>query len=99
FVVTTAAAAMGPAVAEMGLQMLLMLLRPLHTLDAKMKAGGEWRELKAWGSSRQRELTSQRVGVIGAGHTGRHFIRMMRALGVATVVYDPYLDNARAAEL
>ena len=99
FAVTTAAAAMGPAVAEMALQALLMLLRPLHTIDAKMKAGGDWRELKAWGSSRQRELTCERVGVIGAGHTGRHFIRKMRALGVHTSVYDPYLDNARVADM
>jgi phosphoglycerate dehydrogenase-like enzyme len=99
FAVTTAAAAMGPAVAEMALQALLMLLRPLHVLDAGMKAGGDWRELKAWGSKRQSELTSQRVGVIGAGHTGRHFIRMLRALAVETSVYDPYLDNAGAAEM
>src|SRR5439155_26877213 len=28
-----------------------------------------------------------------------HFIRMLRALGVQTIVYDPYLDVARAAEL
>ena len=99
FAVTTAAAAMGPAVAEMALQALLMLLRPLHALDAGMKSGGDWRELKSWGSSRQRELTAQRVGVVGAGHTGRHFIRMLRALGVQTSVYDPYLDAARAAEM
>jgi len=97
--VTTAAAAMGPAVAEMALQALLMLLRPLHKLDAGIKDGGDWRELKAWGSSRQRELTSQRVGVIGSGHTGHHFIRMLRALGVQTIVYDPYLDSKRAAEM
>ena len=99
FAVTTAAAAMGPAVAEMALQALLMLLRPLHVLDAGMKAGGDWRELKACGSKRQTELTAQRVGVIGAGHTGRHFIRMLRALRVQTSVYDPYMDNARAAEM
>ena len=97
--VTTAAAAMGPAVAEMALQALLMLLRPLHKLDAGMKDRGDWRELKAWGSGQQRELTSQRVGVIGSGHTGRHFIRMLRALGVRTIVYDPYLEPARAAEM
>ena len=99
FAITTAAAAMGPAVAEMALQALLMLLRPLHVLDAGMKSGGEWRTLKAWGSSHQRELISQHVGVVGAGHTGRHFIRMLRALGVRTSVYDPYLDPTRAADM
>jgi phosphoglycerate dehydrogenase-like enzyme len=99
FAITTAAAAMGPTVAEMALQALMMLLRPLHVLDRGMKDGGDWRDLKAWGSQHQRELTAQRVGVIGAGHTGRHFCRMLRALGVHTIVYDPYLDASRAADM
>jgi phosphoglycerate dehydrogenase-like enzyme len=99
FMVTTAAAAMGPAVAEMALLATLMLLRPLHKLDTGMKAGSDWKTLKAWGSKTQRELTAQRVGVIGAGHTGRHFIRMMRALGVQTVVFDPYASDQSLAEL
>jgi phosphoglycerate dehydrogenase-like enzyme len=99
FMVTTAAAAMGPAVAEMALLTILMLLRPLHKLDAGMKAGGDWGTLKTWGSKNQRELTAQRVGVIGAGHTGRHFIRIIRALKVPTVVYDPYATDRTLAEL
>ena len=99
FAVTTAASAMGPAVAEMALLTMLMLLRPLHKLDAGMKSGSDWGTLKAWASKTQQELTAQRVGVVGAGHTGRHFIRMMRALGVQTMVFDPYADRQLIAEL
>jgi phosphoglycerate dehydrogenase-like enzyme len=99
FMVTTAAAAMGPAVAEMALLAMMMLLRPLHTLDAGLKSGGDWAALKASGAKSQRELIAQRVGVIGAGHTGRHFIRMVRALGVHTVVFDPYAGDQLLAEL
>jgi phosphoglycerate dehydrogenase-like enzyme len=99
FTVSTAAAAMGPAVAEMALLAMLMLLRPLHKLDAGMKSGGDWAALKAWGSKSQRELTAQCIGVVGAGHTGRHFIRMVRALGVRTVVYDPYAGEQLISEL
>lgn len=99
FMVTTAAAAMGPAVAEMALLSTLMLLRPLHKLDAAMKAGGDWASLKTSASKTQRELTAQRVGVIGAGHTGRHFIRILRALGAATVLFDPYASDQLIAEL
>ena len=95
FAVTTVAAAMGPSVAEMALQLTLMCLRPIHQLDAGLKAGGDWKELKARGSGE--DLAAQRVGVIGAGHTGRHYIRMMRGLGVETWVYDPYLTEERAA--
>jgi phosphoglycerate dehydrogenase-like enzyme len=97
FAVTTVAAAMGPAVAEMALQLTLMCLRPIHQLDAGLKTGGDWHQLKARGSGE--ELAAQRVGVIGAGHTGRHYIRMMRGLGVETWVYDPYLSEERAASM
>jgi phosphoglycerate dehydrogenase-like enzyme len=95
--VTTVAVAMGPAVAEMALQLTLMCLRPIHQLDAALKSGGDWKALKARGSGE--ELGAQRVGVIGAGHTGRHYVRMLRALGVETWVYDPYLSEERAAAM
>lgn len=99
FAVTTAAAAMGPAVAEMALLMTLLLLRPIHRLDAQMKSGGDWRGLKAMGSSTQHEVFARRVGVIGAGYTGRHYIRMLGPLGAEIVVYDPYLSDDSLAEL
>jgi phosphoglycerate dehydrogenase-like enzyme len=97
FKVTTAAAAMGASVAEMALMMTLLLLRPIHQLDAGLKAKGDWATLKARGSGE--ELAAQRVGVIGAGHTGRHYVRLLRAMSVETWVFDPYLTEARAAQL
>jgi phosphoglycerate dehydrogenase-like enzyme len=97
FTVTTAAAAMGASVAEFSLLMTLMLLRPIHQLDAGMHANGDWGALKARGSGE--ELAAQRVGVIGAGHTGRHYIRLLRGMGVETWVVDPYLTEARAAQM
>ena len=97
FTVTTAAAAMGASVAEFSLLMTLMLLRPIHQLDAGLHAKGDWATLKARGSGE--ELAAQRVGVIGAGHTGRHYIRLLRAMGVETWVFDPYLTEARAAQM
>jgi phosphoglycerate dehydrogenase-like enzyme len=97
FTVTTAAAAMGASVAEMCLMFTLMLLRPIHQLDAGLRGRGDWKELKARGSGE--ELGAQRVGVIGAGHTGRQYIRLLRAMGVETWVYDPYLTEARAAQM
>ncbi|MDQ3440828.1 MAG: hydroxyacid dehydrogenase [Planctomycetota bacterium] len=97
FTVTTAAAAMGASVAEFSLLMTLMLLRPIHQLDAGLHAKGDWGTFKARGSGE--ELAAQRVGVIGAGHTGRHYIRLLRAMGVETWVFDPYLTEARAAQM
>jgi phosphoglycerate dehydrogenase-like enzyme len=97
FTVTTAAAAMGASVAEWCLMMTLLLLRPMHKIDAAMHARMEWKDLKGHGSGE--ELAAQRLGVIGAGHTGRHYIRLLRAMGVETAVYDPYLTEARAAQM
>lgn len=97
FMVTTAAAAMGVPVAEMALLLTLMALRPVYRLDAGMKAGETWDALKPHGSGD--ELAVQRVGLVGAGHTGRHFARMLRGLGVDTHVYDPFLTPERAVAM
>ncbi|HEY63420.1 MAG TPA: hydroxyacid dehydrogenase [Caldilineae bacterium] len=95
--VTHAASAIAPAVAEMSLLLVLLLLRQAHRLDRMLKEGGSWNEAKELGMGR--ELAGQRVGVIGAGYTGRCFIRMLRALDAEVWVYDPYLSEERAAKL
>jgi phosphoglycerate dehydrogenase-like enzyme len=95
--VTAVAAAMAPAVAEMALLMIMLLLRPVHRHDAALKTGQDWRHVKAAGMGE--ELAGQRIGVIGAGHTGRTFIRLMIALGAEIDVHDPYLSETDAAGL
>ncbi|MCD6289439.1 MAG: hydroxyacid dehydrogenase [Anaerolineae bacterium] len=95
--VTHAASAIAPAVAEMSLLLTLLMLRKAHKLDRMLKAGGSWNEAKLAGMGQ--ELAGMRVGVIGAGYTGRNFIRMLRALEAEVWVYDPYLSEERAGEL
>jgi phosphoglycerate dehydrogenase-like enzyme len=97
FAVSTVAVAMGPAVAEMNLLLILMCLRGIHKLDARMKAGEPWLTVKATGSGE--ELIGNRVGVIGAGHTGRYLIRLLTAMDVDVRVFDPYLTDDQAVEL
>lgn len=95
--VTQAAAAMADAVAEFALTLCLCLLRHVHTFDRAMIAAADWsaRERAGLGQA----LSAQRVGVIGAGRTGRAFIGKARALGAAVDVFDPYLAAEAAAEL
>jgi phosphoglycerate dehydrogenase-like enzyme len=93
--VTHAAVAIAPAVAEMTILLILLSLRQVHVQDRKLKAGVPWREAQYVGQ----ELAGQRVGVVGAGYTGRCVIRLLRAWGAEVWVADPYLDGARAAEL
>ena len=97
FAITTVASAMASPVAEMSLLLILMCLRGVHRLDARMKAGEEWFAVKSAGSGG--ELMGKRVGVIGAGYVGRRFVQLLRALEVDVIVYDPYLSDRQAGEL
>ncbi len=94
--VTHAASAIAPAVAEMSLLLTLLMLRQAYRHHQALKAGN-------WAGARAlplgQELAGLRVGVIGAGYTGRNFIRLLRALDAEVWVYDPYLSEEQAARL
>ena len=94
--VSHVASAIAPAVAEMSLTLTLMLLRRAHELDPLVRTG-EWNRARELGMGG--ELAGRRVGVVGAGYTGRSFIKMLRALEAEVWVYDPYLSAERAEEL
>jgi len=95
--VTHAAGAIAPAVAEMTLLLILLTLRQVHQLDRRLKEGAAWGEAK--GSFMGQELAGQRVGVVGAGYTGREVIWRLTSLRAEVWVYDPYLTAERAATL
>ena len=94
--VTHAASAIAFAVADLSLAMTMLLLRDIHRHDRYLRAG-EWRSGKALALGR--ELAGTRVGVVGAGYTGRCFIKLLRAMQADIWVYDPYLSEESAAEL
>ncbi len=93
--VVHAAGAIAPAVAELTILLMLMCRRDIHRLNQQMKEGVQWPREGAMGL----ELGGSRVGVIGAGHTGRNVIRLLHAFDVEIWVYDPYLTADRAREL
>jgi phosphoglycerate dehydrogenase-like enzyme len=95
--VTHAAAAIAPSVAETTLLLALLCLRPIHKYDRILRAGEPWEAAKAL--PMPRELGHSRVGVIGASYTGRHVIKLLRAMECEVWVYDPYLTEERAGEL
>jgi len=95
--VTHAAGAIAPAVAELTILLILLSLRQVHKLDAMLKRGEPWDRAK--NAVVGREIAGQRVGVVGAGYTGRQAIRLLRNLGAEVWVCDPYLDAERAATL
>lgn len=95
--VTHAAGAIAPAVAELTLLLILLSLRQAHRLDRMLKAGEPWAAAKD--AVLGQELAGQRVGVVGAGYTGRQVIRLLHRLDAEVWVYDPYLTDERAAVL
>jgi phosphoglycerate dehydrogenase-like enzyme len=95
--VTHAAAAIAPAVAEMSLALTLMLLRRVPQFINAMRSQKTWDEAISVGYGP--ELSATRIGVVGAGHTGRCFIRMLCALDAEVWVFDPYLTPQHAKDL
>ena len=95
--VVHAAGAIAPAVAEMTILLMLMCRRDVHRLNAKMKSGDRWPRARIEVTGL--ELGGARVGVIGAGHTGRNVIRLLKAFDAEIWVYDPYLSEERAHAL
>ncbi len=94
--VTHAAAAMEIPVAETTLLLILLSLRRFHQVDRAFKQAG-WQAAQAlpMGS----ELAGKRVGVIGAGHTGRAVLKLLRAFSAEIWLYDPYISAAAAQAL
>ncbi|MDE2854868.1 MAG: hydroxyacid dehydrogenase [Chloroflexota bacterium] len=91
--VTHVAYSMSIPVAETTLALILLCLRNYHKFDRAFKDGG-WaaaRALPAGG-----ELAGNRVGVIGAGYTGRAVIKRLLALDAEVWLCDPYVDEESA---
>ncbi len=73
------------AVAEHCLGLLLAALRHISSADREVRAG-EWLREKNKGS----ELQAHTYGLIGYGHTGPAFAKLLRALGCKVYAYDRY---------
>ncbi|MFQ6130754.1 MAG: hydroxyacid dehydrogenase [Armatimonadota bacterium] len=92
-VVCNTARAIGDAVAECTIAMMLMMLRdiPAH-LDATRSGG--WRpDLPR---ERQKDLTGRKVGLIGCGAVGFRVVELLQPFAPDLVVYDPYLPKSVA---
>lgn len=95
--VMSGAAAIAYGVAEYCLGLMLMASKRVFWLTQGTRQG-LWTELSpCFGGFF--ELYQQKVGVIGAGHIGKHLIRLLRNFDCQVLAYDPYLSAEQAAEM
>ncbi len=92
--VSSAAGPLSKGVAETALGMTIASLKNLWRLATDAAAGG-WEAER----SRVRELYEVTIGVVGAGHAGSQYLRLLRPYDAELLVYDPYLDAERATQL
>jgi D-3-phosphoglycerate dehydrogenase / 2-oxoglutarate reductase len=89
-VVTAPRGANARSVAEHTLGLALALARRTVERDRDVRAGG-------WNRTPGRELRGGTWGLLGAGATARECARLVRALGMQVIAYDPYVDPGSPA--
>ncbi|MFD7155267.1 hydroxyacid dehydrogenase [Kribbella sp. NPDC059898] len=82
------------SVGEYCLGAMLTLARRLPRFDAALRGGG-WKQ----SAYRGHELRGAKVGIVGASSTARALIAMLKPYECDLAVYDPYLNDERAAKL
>jgi D-3-phosphoglycerate dehydrogenase len=82
------------AAAEMTMALMLSLLRKIPSAERSLR-DGQWDRAAYKGN----ELRGRTLGLIGAGRIGGEVAKRCQAFEMDCIVYDPYLTEARAAEL
>jgi len=86
--VVAAVGANAAAVAEQALALLLACAKSVVTLDERMHAG-HWDKA----THKSVELEGRTIGLIGLGAIGLRFARMVDALGMRVLGFDPYAKD------
>ncbi len=73
------------SVAEHALGLLLCALKNLSKADGEVRQG-DWRRE----ANKGHEIGAQKIGIIGYGHTGPAFARILRIFGCPIYVYDKF---------
>ncbi len=92
--------AWSPAVAEMGMTLILSTLRKTSDFHAQMRAGTEpWLEnIPADIDPDERQLEGQNVGIIGFGGIGQRINELLGPFHCNVKAYDPFLPKEIAEE-
>ncbi|MEG1742825.1 MAG: hydroxyacid dehydrogenase [Clostridia bacterium] len=92
--VLSSACPLGEGVAETALGFTISASKNFYNLNTNVKIGG-WIE----GKEDIRELFDLKIGVIGAGWAGKHYIKLLQNFCVDVLLYDPFVSDSEAKEL
>lgn len=92
---TSSAVAIGEGVAESALAFAISACKGAFTMPRYTRAG-EW---NAHNADEVIDFYDINVGIISAGHVGRHMIKLLKNFHVDILVYDPTLTEEQVAEL
>ncbi len=91
--VVTSSHALGWGVAEYVLAVMLLGAKRAFWLAQGVRERAQWREeTDCFGGSF--ELFGTEVGLVGAGQSGQHLLRLLREFECRLSVYDPYVSDA-----
>ena len=89
--VVAAAGANAAAVAEQALALLLGCAKSVTTLNTRMHAG-HWDKA----THKSLELSGRTIGLVGLGAIGQRFAKMVDAIGMRVIGFDPYAKDLPA---
>jgi D-3-phosphoglycerate dehydrogenase len=87
--VLRALAANAQSVAELAITLSVTLMKDIGSLSDNVK-GGAWPKTKYVG----RDLAGACFGIIGFGEIGRRTAKLAQGLGMETIAYDPFAEDA-----
>ena len=87
--------AWSPAVAEMGLALIMSTLRKVSEFHIQMRNGTEaWlADIPADINPDERQLEGQNVGIIGFGKIGQRLNELIKPFNCKTRIFDPYIPQ------
>lgn len=91
--ITSAAAANAISVAEHTLGMIIAMLKRSFWINDYIHKNG-WNAKEEFGKCKA--LYNIKVGIVGAGHIGRHLMKLLKSFKVEVLLYDPFVNEEEA---
>jgi phosphoglycerate dehydrogenase-like enzyme len=85
---------LGVGVAETALGLTIAAVKRMWPLSQNTRNGG-WDQ----GKAQIREMYELKIGVVGAGKAGRHYMRLLKQFDVEVLLYDPIISHQEARTL